>query len=376
MEISTRNLELARGVGSQVWTTEGTCYTDMVIGFGAVFLGHCNPYVTHRLQDQVSKIWHSGRNTSPGATEAYTHIQEILPVGLRAAGLYSTGMEVIEFAMRLAALNTGRQEFTGFSKSMHGKSAMTAALCWNNAPVTPALVHTLPFVDQVHEDIILERLRDLLCAKKIAAVVVEPIQGSNHGHEASIGFYERLITLCHEYGTCSIFDETLTGLYRTGSRFYIDRLAKIPDFLVFAKSMANGFPIASIAIPDGMQVDALALPGSTYSGNPLAAAAVAGTLEAMSDLPMLDMVALIERTVRLALAGIEANGTVLRGRGAIWVLEMNSKIQIEGVLQKIRAAGVIVSSHGNQIRILPAVNMELALLKDACSKIADACVPA
>ena len=96
MEISTRNLELARGVGSQVWTTEGTCYTDMVIGFGAVFLGHCNPYVTHRLQDQVSKIWHSGRNTSPGANEAYTHIQEILPVGLRAAGLYSTGMEVIE----------------------------------------------------------------------------------------------------------------------------------------------------------------------------------------------------------------------------------------------------------------------------------------
>lgn len=373
MAIATKNLELTHGIGSQVWTTEGYCYTDMVIGFGAVFLGHCNPHITHRLQDQVSKIWHSGRNTSPKATEANRLIQKILPDGHCAAGLYSTGMEVIEFAMRLAALNTGRQEFAGFSKSMHGKSAMTAALCWNNAPVTPALVHTLPFVDQAPESVILERLSDLLRTKKIAAVLVEPIQGSNHGHEASASFYEHLITLCREYGTCSIFDETLTGLYRTGSRFYIDRLAKKPDFLVFAKSMANGFPIASIAIPDGMQIDALALPGSTYSGNPMAAAAVAGTLEAMGELPMQDMVARIEATVRLAFAGIEAQDIVLRGRGAIWVLEVNSRIQIFDILQKIREAGVMVSSHGNQIRILPAVNMELALLSDACAKIAIAC---
>lgn len=343
-----------------------------MIGFGAVFLGHAHPRVTSRLQAQASKVWLCGRCPTPPAAEADSRIRELLPAGFKPGGLYSTGMEAAEFAMRLAAHHSGRDEFAGFGRSMHGKSAMTAALCWDNAPIRPERVHILPFVDQASEDDVLTQLSPRLRSGRIAALFVEPIQGSNGGHEASIDFYRRVIALCRETGTYCVFDEILTGLYRTGSAFYVDRLAPRPDFLLFAKSMGNGFPVSSLAIPQDMAIVPHALPGSTFSGNPLAAAAVAATLEAMRELPMADRVAAIERTVRDALGGREADGLTLRGRGALWMLEAGPQIRIARTLAAIRDNGILVSSQGRYVRLLPAATIDLGMLRDACGKIVDA----
>jgi acetylornithine/succinyldiaminopimelate/putrescine aminotransferase len=368
--------EISHATGSFAWASDGQRFTDLMIGFGAVFLGHVHPHITRRLQDQVSRVWLCGRCPTPVVAEAEARINELLPSGFRLGGLYSTGMEVVEFAMRLAAHHSGRREFAGFARSMHGKSAITASLCWNNAPIRPELVHTIPFVDTATEDEILGRLSLLLGTGRIAALFVEPIQGSNQGHEASAAFYHRVIALCRENGTYCVFDEILTGLYRTGSAFYVDRLATRPDFLLFAKSMANGFPVSSIAIPADMAIAAPTLPGSTYSGNPLAAAAVAATLEVMHELPMTDQVAAIERTIRDAFGGRGADGLTLRGRGALWVLELDKRVRLTEALVAIRERGVLVSSQGRHIRILPAATIDLELLREACGKIVGACASA
>jgi acetylornithine/succinyldiaminopimelate/putrescine aminotransferase len=123
-------------------------------------------------------------------------------------------MEAAEFAMRIAATHTGRREFAGFAQSMHGKSAMTAALSWRNAPLQPNNVHILPFVAQAEEGEILDALSRLLRTQRIAALFVEPIQGTNAAREASIDFYQCAIVLCREDGTLCVFDETLTAQNR------------------------------------------------------------------------------------------------------------------------------------------------------------------
>src|SRR5262249_53708909 len=229
--------QISHAVGSHAYTSDGRCFVDLISGFGAAFLGHCHPHVTHKLQEQLARIWITGRYPSPATMEADARIRAILPAGLLPGGVYSTGMEAAGFAVRLAASHTGRREFVGFARSMHGKSAMTAALCWDNAPVRSELAHTLPFAAGGCEDEVLDRLSQVLRRHRVAAVFIEPIQGSNGAHETSIRFLECVIALAREHGTLTIFDEILTGLYRTGTAFYADRLDVKPDLLLFAKSM-------------------------------------------------------------------------------------------------------------------------------------------
>lgn len=359
--------------GSYAYTPDGHRLIDLINGYGAVFLGHGHHLVIARLQDQVSRLWTGGRCTSPALADAEAMIRRFLPAGLKPAGIYSTGMEVAEFAMRLAAAHTGKNEFVGFARSMHGKSTLTAALCWDNALIGSDRAHVLPFVHQASEDDILQRLADVLDGGRIAGIFVEPVQGSNGGHEASLSFYHQVITLCREHGILCIFDEILMGLHRTGPVFWSDRLAEQPDMLLFAKSMGNGFPVSSIAVREDLDILPQALPGSTFSGNPLAAAAVASTLEAMGALPMVRLVADIENTVITAMANCEDAGITLRGCGAFWALELSPRVQMDRALYSIRDEGLLVSCYDRYIRLLPAATIDLRDLHDACISVVRAC---
>ncbi|RQP22100.1 aminotransferase class III-fold pyridoxal phosphate-dependent enzyme [Piscinibacter terrae] len=363
--------EIVRGAGSRVMASDGREYIDLMSGFGAVFLGHCRADIADALKRQADSLWACARFEHPASAQARSAIEAILPTGYHFGGLYSTGMEVAEFAMRVAARHTGRREFVGFASSMHGKSVATAALAWANAPVGSTQMHLLPFVSTATEDQIVEQLTGLLAGGRIAALFVEPIQGSNGGHEGSAAFYERLIEACHAHGTLCIFDEILTGLYRTGPCFHSDSLQARPDVVLFAKSMGNGFPVSGIALREPLGVAADALPGSTFSGNPLAAATVAATLGAMGALDMTTLVTGIDRTVRQRFAS-RTDLFTLRGRGALWVLEASPRVDMPKALEGIRVQGVLASSHGRCIRLLPAATIGLDDLDRACGAIEQA----
>ncbi len=184
----------------------------------------------------------------------------------------------------------------------------------------------------------------------------EPIQGTNAAREASIPFYERALALCHEHGTLCVFDETLTGLYRTGTAFHADRMGAAPDILLFAKSMGNGFPVSALALAQHIEVRSQCLPGSTFSGNALALAAIEATLVTMAALPMAQHVAAIEATVRAALGGLHDAGAILRGRGALWCLEMRDALSFEQAHAAIADAGLLVTCADRCIRLLPAAH--------------------
>jgi acetylornithine/succinyldiaminopimelate/putrescine aminotransferase len=356
-----------------VHTTDGRALLDLATGFGAAFLGHAQPDITAKLREQAGRLLSCGRQPTEGQPRVEALLSALLPPGLRPAGLYSTGMEVAEFALRVAATHTQRGEFAAFAQSMHGKSAMTAALCWPNAPVQPGNTHVLPFVSQAPEPQILAELERLLATRRIAALLVEPIQGSNAAHEASAGFYRRAIDLCHEHGTLCVFDEILTGLHRTGARFYFELLQRTPDVVLFAKSLGNGFPVSSIAVADRIRIVPACLPGSTFSGNPLALSAVEATLTVMSAIPMAQLVANIERIVQSTLEPLRREGVTVRGRGAFWCLEFDQRERMQRVHAAIAEAGILATGADRFIRLLPAATIEPRTLEDACGKIARAC---
>ncbi|RYF39412.1 MAG: aminotransferase class III-fold pyridoxal phosphate-dependent enzyme [Comamonadaceae bacterium] len=367
---------LTHGQGSRVHGTDGREWIDLVTGYGAVFLGHSHPQVTQALQWQAGRLIACGRYPTARFDAVEALLATVLPAGLRLGGFASSGMEAAEFAMRVAATHTGRSEFAGFGRSMHGKSAMTASLCWANAPVKPAGLHTLPFVDAQEEPAILEALERLLRARPIAALFIEPVQGTNGAHRASPAFYAEAIRLCHAHASLCVMDEILTGLYRTGPAFTSSTLAVSPDMLLFAKNMGNGFPVSAMALAPHVQVAAQALPGSTFAGNPLALTAVEATLTAMASLRMGALVQELERVARDQLGRLQERGIQLRGQGALWCLELDQRIDLPRALAGIRDAGILVTCNAHTLRLLPAATLDPAEWADACNRIADACLAA
>lgn len=367
--------DIVRGDGSTVHTRDGRALTDLACGFGAVFLGHAHPDIVAPVQRQVGLMWSGGSYPTAIQEQAKGLIAELLPTGFRPCGLYSTGMEAVEFALRVAASHTGRNQFVGFARSMHGKSSLTAGLCWDNASIGSNRAHMVPFIDTLPEADILDRVATHLATGMIAAVLVEPVQGSNGCLRASAGFYQQLVELCREHGVLTIFDEILTGLYRSGPRFRAETLHASPDVLIFAKCIGNGFPASSVAVLDHIPLLPGALPGSTFASNSLAAAAVVATLQVMQRLPMRELVADIERGLQQALERCRLAGIGVRGSGALWALELGSHVEMQPLLQEIHQR-VLVTAQGRFIRLLPAANIEAEALLAACQHITSACMRA
>lgn len=365
---------LVHGAGSFVTDIQGRRFLDLANGYGAVFLGHARAEIAERLAAQGRRLWVSAGFRSAAEEAARAAVSRVLPPGLRLTGFYSTGMEAVEFALRVAAAVTGRKSFCAFARSMHGKSALTANLCWPNSLLACHGVHTLSGVGETGEAEALERLERLLQGGEVAAVLVEPIQGSNGGVEASVAFYERLMELCAATGTLTLFDEVLTGLYRTGPACYASRLGRTPDLLVFSKNIATGFPASAVALAQRFDVPPGTLPGSTFAGNPLACAAILGTLEAMEKMEMQTRVGAIEETVRRALAGLADRGVALRGRGALWFLDLGPAGDLRGTCERLARRGILALGAGNFLRLLPSALIDPDTLAQACDTIMEVCM--
>lgn len=349
---------------------------DLFSANGAAFLGHAHPRIAQALKQQLDAVWLTGGLPTDAGDAARQALEARLPSGLRLAGLYTTGMEAAEFAMRMARVHTGRPGFVGFDRSMHGKSLATAALGWANAPAVP-VVHRLPsFADQPPAQV-LQQLEDCLLQHPVAAVFLEPVLGSGGGYVAPEGWCAELIALCHSHGALVVADEILCGVHRTGP-FLAHAPMRAdcagPDLLLLGKGLGNGFPVAAVAARADIACTAAMLPGSTYAGNPLASRAVAATL---AELPALDVparVAAITEAVQGALAGV--GSVVLRGRGALWMIEVASAQRAQSLARRLYRQGVFVSCTAQYLRVLPAATITPAHLAQALGFLSEAlCAP-
>lgn len=363
---------VVRAENDTYYNEDGSHHIDMFAANGTVVLGHGNESVVSVVRKQVELAWNTGILETPIRAEAKAILESFFPATHALATFYTTGMEAAEFAIRLSRVTTKRKGIIGFAKSMHGKSMATAFLAWEN-PYIPELpdFYRLSFPSADNEEQIIKQLEDILCKEETAAVFIEPLQGSNGGQSASPRFYNEAYRLCKQYGTLLVFDEILTGFYRTGPAFFHTNIGFMPDVVLVGKAVGNGFPVSGVIADKKYTIEPAMLPGSTYAGNPLASASVVGTLGTMRALPLTDMVKSIESQITSTFATIHECGAILRGKGALWVLELPTATDAFTAANAIYKRGVLVIQAGPFVRMLPAVTIDPKKLEMACTIIAE-----
>lgn len=281
-------LYFERGEGAYLFDVDGHRYTDYVLGWGPVILGHAHPEVTKAVIEQAGK----------GATYGANHraefeVAEMLTAAVPGAErvLWSnTGSEADQIALRLARAATGRQRYVKMIGHYHGWSdafllgyrpdpdgGFDGPGTRGQSPQALADATLLPFGD-------LEAARVALTdpSLNLAAVFLEPVL-CNSGVEAPpAGYLEGLRKLCDETGTVLVFDEVITG-FRIAYGGAAERYGVTPDLMVFAKAIAGGYPMSAVAGRADL-ID-LTLNGvthaGTYNGGPLVLAAARATLQTL-----------------------------------------------------------------------------------------------
>jgi 4-aminobutyrate aminotransferase-like enzyme len=361
---------ITHGRNDLLHTVDGGVLIDLFAGYGAAWLGHAHAEVTAAVARQLDRLWLAGGLPTPALAEARAALAPWFGPGLALAGLYSTGMEAAEFALRLARVHTGRAGALGFDGSMHGKSFATAALGWDNGEAATApQMRRLPFLKTVGEAAALDALRRALADGTVGAVFVEPLLGSSGGLQASPGWYREVAALARAHGALLVCDEILTGFHRTGPAFAFQALGLAPDVVLFGKACGNGFPVSGVMAAERIALEPRMLAGSTFAGNPLAATAVAATLGCLARLNAPARVAAIAHTVRAHLGWLDATKAALRGAGALWVVELPAHVPTEPLVEAIYGDGVCVGWYGRQFRLMPALTIEPAHLARACEVV-------
>ncbi|SAM76593.1 probable 4-aminobutyrate aminotransferase [Ustilago bromivora] len=305
------------GKGSWITTDKGVKLLDMTSGIGVCNLGHCHPKVTEAAAKQCGKIAHVQVNIGFSATqiELIQHLLPILPhPSLDTVFFWNSGAEAVEAAVKLARAATKKQNIIVMQGSYHGRTAATAALTRSktiygegHGPLMPGVFATsFPFyshfglsVDTDVEELVRQSLYQVrltlqqqTAPSDTAAIIIEPVIGEGGYVPAPASFLHGLRQICDENNLLLICDEVQSGFGRTGTMFAIEESGVRPDVLIFAKGIANGFPLSGIASTNELM--SRQKPGSmggTYAGNAVSCAAATAVIKAFEEEKVLDNVA-------------------------------------------------------------------------------------
>jgi len=291
-------LVMERGEGCNFIDVDGNKYLDMYAGVGVASLGHAHPDYAKAMSEQVSKI-NTGSFCSPRRANYCKTLSKYTPKGLNRIQFYSGGAEAVEAAIRLAKSYTKNYEVVGFWGGFHGKTGTVIGLLSDfKREMGPIMsgVHLVPYaycyrcpfkMDYPSCGLYcVEFIRNQLkqeSAGKIAAFVIEPIQGTNGNVVPPPDFLKAVKEVAKENNAVLICDEMISGFGRTGKMFGVEHFGVIPDIMTVGKGIANGFPVAGVISNDEIiNSKPFANPSgssSSYGGNPLAGCACDVTLE-------------------------------------------------------------------------------------------------
>jgi predicted acetylornithine/succinylornithine family transaminase len=359
-------LVLERGQGVEVWNLEGRRYLDFIAGIAVNPLGHCPPVVTQALNEQGARLMHVSNlfHSVPHALLA----RDLCESSFADRVFFcNSGTEASEGALKFARKVTGRSDFISFSGSFHGRTVGALSLTSNEkyrvpfGPLMPG-VHFTPFND-------LEAAGTLF-NDKVAAVVVEPVQGEGGIFAAAPGFLQGLRQLCDEHGCLLIFDEVQCGLGRTGRLFAYEHEDVTPDLLTLAKPLGSGLPIGAILMTQRV-ADHLSPGdhGSTFAGSPLVCAVAHRVFQELSKPSLLLHVKRMGSVFEKGLQSLaERHPRILqvRGRGLMWGLGLQEDLSALRVVEVAAQHGLLVASAGaNSVRFLPPLIVEEGHIEEA-----------
>lgn len=353
---------LVRGLGCEVWDSEGARYLDLLAGIAVNALGHAHPVLVSAVSAQ---LWTLGHVSNFFATPTQIALAERLLELSGAAKVpgsrvffTNSGTEANEAALKLVRLH-GRKHGTSrvlaLEGSFHGRTFGALALTSKAAYREP--FEPLPGgVEFVPPSV--EALEAAFAAGDVAALVLEPIQGEAGVRPLPPGFLVRARELTREAGALLVIDEVQTGMGRCGHWLAHHDPAigagVVPDVVTLAKGLGGGFPIgAAIGYGEAGELFGPGNHGSTFGGNPVAAAAALATIHVIEANHLLEHVAGLGAEWSAALAAAHPLVTEVRGAGLLLAVELGAPIAT-AVRERALEAGFIVNATGpTTLRLAP-----------------------
>lgn len=359
---------LERGEGVYVWDVDGKKYFDFLSAYSAVNQGHCHPKIVNAMVEQAQKLTLTSRafyNDKLGNYEEYVTnyfgFDKVLPM--------NTGAEAVETALKISrkwayevkGIPENQAQIIVCENNFHGRT--TTIISFSNDET--ARKNFGPFTDgfiKIEYDN-LEALENALnSSKNIAGFLVEPIQGEAGVYVPSEGYLAKAKALCEKHNVLFIADEVQTGIARTGKLLAVHHENVQPDVLILGKAISGGvYPVSAVLCNDEiMNVIKPGQHGSTFGGNPVAAAVAIAALEVVKDEKLAENAERLGVILRDGLNKIaEKNSliTLVRGKGLLNAIVINTDEESDlawEICLKFRDNGLLAKpTHGNKIRLAP-----------------------
>lgn len=289
-----------RGRNAEIWDVQGQRYIDFAGGIAVLNTGHLHEGIVQAVRKQLERFTHTCFQVL--AYESYVEVVERLcalaPIkGAKKGLLLTTGAEAVENAVKIARAYTQRPGIVAFGGGFHGRTNMALAL---TGKVVPYKVGFGPFPSDVYHGLFPNALHGVSVEQalesvekifkndiepaRVAAFIIEPVQGEGGFNVAPPQFIEGLRKLADQHGILLIADEVQTGAGRTGTYFASEQWTVQPDLITTAKSLAGGFPLSGVVgRAEVMDAPAPGGLGGTYAGNPLACEAALAVMRAFDE---------------------------------------------------------------------------------------------
>ena len=359
---------LDRGEGVYVWDVDGKKYYDFLSAYSAVNQGHCHPKIVGAMVDQAQKLTLTSRafyNDKLGNYEEYvTHyfgFDKVLPM--------NTGAEAVETALKLCrkwayevkGIHENQAQIIVCENNFHGRTTTIISFSNDDSARKSFGPFTEGFIKIEYDN--LEALEKVLeSSKNIAGFLVEPIQGEAGVYVPSEGYLAKAKSLCEKHNVLFIADEVQTGIARTGKLLAVHHENVQPDILILGKAISGGvYPVSAVlANNEIMNVIKPGQHGSTFGGNPVAAAVAIAALEVVKDEKLAENAERLGIILRKGLNEIaERNNliTLVRGKGLLNAIVINCDEESDlawEICLKFRDNGLLAKpTHGNKIRLAP-----------------------
>lgn len=368
---------LERGEGVYVWDVDGKKYFDFLSAYSAVNQGHCHPKIIKTLIEQAQKLTLTSRafyNSQLGVYEEFVTrffcYEKVLPM--------NTGAEAVETAIKLCrkwayekkALSENSAQIIVCENNFHGRTTTIVSFsvdpdAYNHyGPYTPGFI-VIPYNDT-------KALEATLKANpNIAGFLVEPIQGEAGAYVPDDGYLKECYDLCHKHNVLFIADEVQTGIARTGKMLACDYENVHPDILILGKALSGGvYPVSAVlSNSEIMDVFHPGQHGSTFGGNPIAAAVAVAALEVIRDENLAANAYELGdyfRSEMTNLCAVSSIASFVRGKGLLNALVINNegyKNLAWDICLKLADNGLLAKpTHTNIIRFAPPLVISKAEL--------------
>lgn len=375
---------LAKGEGVYVWDVEGRKYYDFLSAYSAVNQGHCHPKIIDAMMQQAKTLTLTSRafyNDQLGPYEKfitdYFGFDKVLPM--------NTGAEAVETALKICrkwayevkGVPQNQAQIIVCEGNFHGRT--TTIISFSNdenakenfGPYTEGFI-TIPYDD-------LEALEQAIkSTKNIAGFLVEPIQGEAGVYVPTEGYLSKAKQLCADNNVLFIADEVQTGIARTGKLLAVHHEDVQPDILILGKALSGGaYPVSAVLANDEiMNVIQPGQHGSTFGGNPVAAAVAIAALEVINEENLAENAQVLGELFREKLQeyiDTSSIATLVRGKGLLNAVVINDTEESSTaweICMKLRDNGLLAKpTHGNIIRFAPPLVMTKEELLDCVSII-------